>query len=140
MVLQPLGGIVPKKPVRSGMWSQTLVRQMLMNARYRGDLTYGARKNVYIDGEKKQKMKNEFLTLHREDLRIIEDETWNQVQARLIERKEDYLAAVESNPSRSLIHVSNEQQSKYLLSRMCECEECHQPFVITGGNPFTEKP
>lgn len=129
-----LGDNIPKKPVRAGMWQQSLIRQMLLNTRYRGDLTYGALKNVYIDGEKKQKARDEFLTLHREDLRIVDDETWNRVQSRLAERKEDYLAAVENNPSRALIHVSKEQQSNYLLSRMCECGHCNQPYVITGGN------
>jgi len=127
-------GTVPKKPVRAGMWQAPLVRQMLNNPRYSGRITYGARKNVFINGEKKQKRRDSFLIMQREDLRIIEEGTWQATQSRLGERRADYLAAVERNPQRSLIHVSKEQQSTSLLSRLCECSECGQPFRNVGGN------
>ena len=133
-ISQYLGGIVPKPPVRAGMWQDVAVRQMLLNTRYRGDVTYGQLKNVFVNGEKKQKRRDEFLNMHREDLRIIDDVTWLAVQERLNERNADYHEAVQKNPERGLIHVSNEQQSKYLLSRLCECSECSQPYVNVGGN------
>jgi hypothetical protein len=107
---------------------------MLLNERYAGLLTYGSRQNVYVGGEKKQKEREDFLTLQREDLRVIDQAIWTAVQSRLVARKEEYLAAVEENPNRAISPVTSERQSSYLLSGLCECGECGNRFRNAGGN------
>jgi DNA invertase Pin-like site-specific DNA recombinase len=67
-------------------WYLKTVRAMLCNPIYKGDVVYGRSKKMRdpVTGKisYKSRPKSDWLTVHREELRIISDDLWRRVEAR----------------------------------------------------------
>lgn len=129
-----LNGIVPSSPKRknSNGWNNTLIRKILSRERYCGIVPYGKTHSIYKGGSKAIEQQDEYLRIDKPELRIVPDTLWNAVQKRIIETAQRYHESLGGNLpfSRSL---ENERDSKYLLSGISECTQCHSSFIIIGG-------
>jgi site-specific DNA recombinase len=90
------------KPPRGRGWAPSGIREMLYRPLYRGELVWNRSQREVRGGTKKQRKRDEseWLRFEAPGLRIIPDELWQRVKARLNER-----AALfpRSQPTRTLI-------------------------------------
>lgn len=104
-------------------WAPSAIRAMLLNPRYRGHWPFGER--VWMrapDTGRRQPRKREggpLVTQQRDDLRIVTEALWEQVQARFESRKHS-----ETKPARR----------SYLFSGLLVCGVCGSPMTIHGGD------
>lgn len=69
----------------------------------------------------------EVITVERPDLRIVDQELWQEVQERLVARRTKQRGSTERTLSA--------RRSKYLLSGIVVCDECGKPLTIYGPGP-----
>lgn len=70
------------------------------------------------------------ITVERPELRIIDAETWSEVQTRLRAVHRKYTKRGDGAPER----VVTPRRSTYLLSGLLVCDECGGPMTIYGGD------
>ena len=125
----------PPAPLRgdrgTGSWSPSLIREMLHRERYCGRVQYGKwRKKA-----NRKRVRGEESLLIDVDmpaLRIVPEDLWTQVQARLKTVRESYLR----NAGGKL--WGRPAAAKYLLSGLGQCEPCGGGIVVmstTSGPP-----
>ena len=126
-------GIVPKKgKANKNAWSHVQVRAILHNERYTGKITYGRTKHVYKSGSRVTEKSDDYVTIIKPELRIIPKQLWEKVVKRLSESKNKYVNSRGGNvPFNG--NVNNVAESKFLLSGLCECNECGGTYVALGG-------
>ena len=115
-------------PVRSmtQVWSRNTVRNHLSNRVYLGTIDYGRNKSVWLDDKDycRQFERDEPLeSFHFEELRIISDDVWHEVQRRI---------ASEPNRSGRPATDTDRQRQPTLLRGIFECDE-HGRQLVAGG-------
>ena len=103
------------------------IREMLHRPLYRGEIVWNKSQKVVRAGTKKQRRRDqsEWVTLPAPDLRIIPDELWQRVKARLEERAAVYLR----NPLTRRLNgrTRRQDESAYLLIGFARCSVCDGP-------------
>lgn len=105
-------------------WIPTTIRSMLMNERYLGKLVWN--KTKWIKDRTTGKRRNvpnpreEWVTIDRPDLRIIDDHVFAEAQARFHKRKES---------AKPIMHT----KSKSLLAGLLRCSKCTGSMTVVGS-------
>lgn len=105
---------------RNCQWSQNAVCRILTNEIYTGKIINGKQEVTdFLTGQRAEKDAEEWMVVERPDLRIIEPETFEQVQQIMQSRGK-------------MFKVDRERQSnKYLFSTLIKCKECGWSFRRT---------
>lgn len=105
---------------RNCKWSQNAVSRILTNELYTGKIINGKQEvSDFLTGQRKEKDETEWLVTERPELRIIDDEVFEQVQKILHSRNQAF-------------NLNHERQSnKYLFSTLIKCKECGWSFRRT---------
>jgi DNA invertase Pin-like site-specific DNA recombinase len=108
------------QPPRARGWAPSGIREMLHRHTYAGEVEWGKLQKVTRHGTKHQRHRpeSEWLTVQVPELRIIPEELWQRVQARLVERA----AAMPMVGGRGVPRFSVE--SAYLLVGLARCAAC----------------
>ena len=126
-------GMRPPAPRKgTGSWAPSSVRKILYNQRYTGIVPFGRKRKVYRQGTKARVRQpdSEVLRAARPDLRIIHDDLWGEVQARLASVRKTYL--YDTNGAR-WGRPGMGAESKYLLTGLGTCGCCQANIAIIGG-------
>lgn len=110
------------KPPRGRGWAPSAIREMLYRPVYRGEMVWGKLQKVARRGTRKQirRDRDEWLTVPVPELRIISDELWQRVKARLDER-----AAIFPRLGKKLCGRPRfSDESAYLLVGFARCAVC----------------
>jgi len=119
----------------TGSWCPSVIKGMLSRKRYIGKIPFGHYKNVYMEGTKKRKKMDDGFFADRPELRIIDQDLWEEVQRRQKALASIYLKDTNGNlwgrpdPGR---------ESRFLLSGIGRCGECGASIVainVQGGPP-----
>lgn len=114
-------------------WGLSTIRAMLYNERYAGTWRFKERQWVKVPGTNKRRPRaraaEDVITVERPELRIIDAETWSEVQARLRAVHRKYTKRGDGAPER----VVTPRRCTYLLSGLLYCDECGGPMTIYGG-------
>lgn len=105
---------------RNCKWSQNAICRILNNELYTGRIINGKQEvSDFLTGQRRDKDETEWLVVERPELRIIEDETFEQVQEIMRGRHDAF-------------NLNHERQSnKYLFSTLIKCKECGWSFRRT---------
>ena len=106
----------------TGSWSPSAVHAMLRRERYRGVLKWGKFAKGYKRGTKVRTAQPEhgWITAEAPHLKIIDDDLWSRVQARVTENEHG-------------AHTSQGPPARYLLSGIARCGECGGPITVNNG-------
>ena len=120
-------------------WNHQSVSHMLANQYYIGHCAYGKKTNVRnpISGKVHQKLRpveesSKLITL-REDLRIIDQETFDQAQEMLEENRSCY-AKKRGKAGRFKGSTNDIQNPRHHLQGLFVCSKCNSPFITHGAN------
>ncbi|MEN9673709.1 MAG: hypothetical protein RL553_1974 [Planctomycetota bacterium] len=120
-------------------WNHQSVSHMLANQYYIGHCAYGKKTNVRnpISGKVRQKLRpveesSKLITL-REDLRIIDQETFDQAQEMLEENRSCY-AKNRGKSGRFKGSTNDMQNPRHHLQGLFVCSKCNSPFITHGAN------
>ncbi len=118
----------PRKRRRAGNgWMHSCIREMLRNAKYIGEFSFGVRKWQRHPTTRRRVVRanhdTEVLRGTRPELAIVDCETWNAVQALLTDHASKYKA-------RALPHG----KTSYLLTGLLRCGCCGAAMQIMGGS------
>ncbi len=110
-------------------WAPSAVREILHRELYRGQIVYGQLEKIVRGGTKRRRPRDEkdWVRVEAPDLRIIERDIWETVQARIAKSK---------GTGRSVVR---DQDSKYLLTGMARCAHCGGPMTIVGQDYHRRK-
>lgn len=102
---------------RGCLWSQNTVSRIIKNEIYIGQVVNGKEETKEIYSCKRlKKSESEWIIVHNENLRIIEDEVFEKAQ-KILGRRYD------------AFHMSRERQSnRYIFSTLIRCKCCHRSF------------
>ena len=105
---------------RNCKWSQNAICRILNNELYTGRIINGKQEvSDFLTGQRREKDETEWLVVERPELRIIEDEAFEQVQEIMRGRHDAF-------------NMNHERQSnKYLFSTLIKCKECGWSFRRT---------
>ena len=105
---------------RNCKWSQNAVSRILTNELYTGKIINGKQEVAdFLTGQRKEKDETEWLVTEWPELRIIDDEVFEQAQKILHSRNQAF-------------NLNHERQSnKYLFSTLIKCKECGWSFRRT---------
>lgn len=105
---------------RNCKWSQNATCRILTNELYTGKIINGKQEvSDFLTGQRKEKDETEWIVVERPELRIIDDETYEQAQEILRSRHDAF-------------NISHERQSnKHLFSTLIKCKECGWSFRRT---------
>ena len=108
------------KTKRNCKWSQNATCRILTNELYTGKIINGKQEvSDFLTGQRKEKDETEWIVVERPELRIIDDETYEQAQEILRSRHDAF-------------NISHERQSnKHLFSTLIKCKECGWSFRRT---------
>lgn len=106
-----------KKTKRNCNWSQNGICRILTNEIYTGRIINGKEEvSDFLTGQRKEKDETEWLVVDRPEIRIIEDEVFENAQEILRGRHDAF-------------NISHERQNnKYLFSTLIKCKECGWSF------------
>jgi DNA invertase Pin-like site-specific DNA recombinase len=111
-------------------WGPAGISQMLRQEKYIGTWRFKERQWVKVPGTNRRiprmRPPEEVMTADRQDLRIVDDELWNEVQARLATRAGKGRGTRDS--------AMSSRKSRYLMSGIVVCDECGKPLTIYGAN------
>jgi site-specific DNA recombinase len=127
--LNARGILAPRAGSRgTGSWSPGSVQPMLRRERYRGVIIWGVHEKMYKGGTKVRVKRpaNELTRVEVPELRIIDDDLWQAVQARLGQKTN----FGRSRPSGA--------RPKYLLSGFSRCGHCGGPMQVINGKASYE--
>ena len=118
-------------------WSHQSVAHMLSNKYYTGVCSYGKKTNIRnpLTGKISQKIRpaeesGKWITF-REDLRIIDQETFDQVQEKLEENRARY-ASKRGRSGRFTGPTNDFQNPRHHLQGLFVCSKCNSPFITQG--------
>lgn len=105
------------KTKRNCQWSQNAICRILTNEIYTGKVINGKQEIAdFLTGQRAERDETEWMVVERPDLRIIEDEIFENAQSILHSRYQSFC-------------MSHERQSnKYLLSTLIKCKDCGWSF------------
>ena len=116
-------------------WGVSTIRAILYNERYAGTWRFKENQWVKVPGTNKRiprkRAADEVITMDRPDLRIIDQATWDESQARL---KAIHRKYTEGSKTERII---SPKRSSYLLSGLLVCDECGAPMSILAGSSAT---
>jgi site-specific DNA recombinase len=121
---------------RGRAWRYGAVQRLLRNERYRGVQIWGQHTYERRPGTNRQVCRplprSQWQTLDRPDLRIVSDDLWQRVQARITE----IAGAVETQPGRTLMRGRNAAlHSRHLFSGLMRCAVCGGGITtVTSGH------
>jgi site-specific DNA recombinase len=120
-------------------WSGGTIRAMLYNECYVGIWKFKEKQWVKVPGtnrrQPRMRPESEVMRFVRPELRIIDEDTWNAVQARLAAIHRKYTRnKAEKNPHE---HVLTSRRVPYLFSGIVVCDECGAPLGIMSGSHAT---
>jgi site-specific DNA recombinase len=126
--------VVPPRPrakeVKS-TWCPTAIHAMLRREMYAGRAIWNRSRFVKSPGSNKRvrrpRPRSEWRLIDRPELRIVDDELWERVQARLAWTKKIY------GQQRHNGLLNRTASSRYLLSGIVKCDVCGGNLVITSG-------
>ncbi len=106
-----------KRTRKGQLWKSTEIRYILNNRIYIGDIVNHKTESVDITrGTTRKVPEREFIVVHNESLRIIDDETWKKKDL-LLEQRNEKLKNREG------------YSSKHLLSTLLYCEQCGSTYM-----------
>ncbi len=105
------------KTKRNCSWSQNAICRILTNELYTGKVVNGKEEIIdFLSGRRKEKDKTQWLVVEKENLRIIDDDTFKKAR--------DIL-----NSRHNAFKITHERQSnKHLFSTLIKCKECGWSF------------
>jgi uncharacterized Zn finger protein len=108
------------KTKRNCNWSQNAICRILTNEIYTGKIINGKQEvSDFLTGQRTDKDETEWMVTERPELRIIDDESFEQAQEILHSRNKAF-------------KMTHERQSnKYLFSTLIKCKECGWSFRRT---------
>lgn len=108
----------------TGSWSPSVLWAMLRRERYRGHIVWGQEGTGYKGGTQVriERPECEWVQLQVEDLRIVSEELWQAVRARMDRTRKFTGKAGSPGP-----------KPKYLLTGFAKCSECGGPMQVTNG-------
>ncbi len=113
-------------------WGSSTIRAILYNERYAGTWKFKERQWVKVPGTNKRQPRarnaSEVMTTERPELRIIDRDLWQEVQARLKSVKARY-----TNGARRMRGELTFKRAPYLLSGILVCRSCGAPMSMMGG-------
>ncbi len=121
------GGACPPAPRKgSGSWAGTAVREILRRPLYAGKVVWGATRR---NGTATHRLKPVApqVVVKRDDLRIVDQETWDAVQVRLKARGEAYLR---QTGGKLYGRAEISRESKYLWSGFLQCGKCGGAMLV----------
>lgn len=126
----------PTRKNQKGGWCTSTISRVLKNEKYKGLWIWRKEKNVRdpISGRRKKvvRAKHEQISSFREDLVIIDQDTWDRVQGRWKEFENSCPKIGESKskgPFRSYVHTSPNN----LLAGLLKCKCCGGAMVQVSG-------
>lgn len=112
-------------------WTAETVRAMLRNRAYIGEWSYGRREWVKVPGTNTRRYRdapaNRLISKVFPDRRIIDDETWRAVNARLSEVRAFYTGKKSTS-----VRVSSGKRATFPLSGVLCCGVCGGGMIIAG--------
>lgn len=108
----------------TGSWSGGAIYEILHRERYRGVIVWNRYEKTYRGGTKVriERPEAEWLRMEAPHLRIVEDDVWDNVQARFHGRSEE--ARRRRRPGRP---------PRYLLTSLARCSVCGGPIGVANG-------
>lgn len=108
------------KTKRNCQWSQNAVGHILRNELYTGKIINGKQEVTdFLTGQRTDRDETDWIVVDKPELRIIDDETFQQAQEVLASRQ-------------SAFKITRERQSnKHLFSTLIKCKECGWSFRRT---------
>lgn len=124
-------GIAPPRQgsgASAGVWCVNTIKPMLERERYRGTLVWGQVAKGYRGGTKVRapRPEEEWVTVQREDLRIVPESLWASVEARR-----------QLNTALYTKHNGLMARAEYLLSSLARCGVCGGPISVSGSRTNT---
>jgi site-specific DNA recombinase len=115
------------KPPRGRGWAPSGIREMLHRSLYRGEIVWNRSQKIVKGGTKKQRKRHEseWLRFEAPELRIIPDDLWQRVKARLGERAA--LFPRSGSTKQLLGRPRHQDESAYLLVGFVRCGICGGP-------------
>ena len=120
-------------------WNHQSVSHMLANQYYIGHCAYGKKTNVRnpLTGKVRQKLRpveesDKWITV-REDLRIIDQETFDHTQEMLEENRSRY-AKKRGKAGRFKGSTNDIQNPRHHLQGLFVCSKCNSPFITHGAH------
>ena len=127
--------ILTKRKLKSG-WNTSTVSRILKNGKYIGIWDWRKTKNVRdpLTGKKRQilRLEKDHVVLFREDLKIIDQATWDKARARMLDLKGTWPVSKKKNQfyqQKSYVHTS----PTHLFSGLMRCKLCEGAIVLISG-------
>jgi site-specific DNA recombinase len=123
----------PRPQARNGWatWCHTAIREMLYRELYAGTVIWNRSKFVRVPGTnrrvRRMRPQSEWRIVQREELRIIEQDLWEQVKRRLNAFKELYHSRVQPGL------LPRSETTKFLFSGLLKCGRCGGNLAIVAG-------
>jgi len=121
----------PRAKKKDSTWCPTAIHAMLRREMYGGRVIWNRSRFVKSPGTNKRisrpRPRSEWRVIERPELRIVSDELWERVQARLAWTKRIY-----GQQTRNGL-LNRAASSQYLLSGIVKCAVCGGNLVITSG-------
>jgi len=137
LIMESAPAPVPRGGSHVRGWSLAAIRAIRRNPLYHGEVVYGRRKVRDEWGQKKIQPRdpNEWIRNNDESLRIVPEDLWATVQARLDARSRDYRKARANGGQPVAL-----QPSKHLLGGQLSCGLCGGSLIVrdhgrNGGQP-----
>ena len=110
-------------------WRKNSVRRMLSNPVYVGTLIYGKTATVPKGGKAKRRERRAVpaVVIDKPELRIVDQDLWDQVRARKEQTKRHYAKGDGVKPAAGTV-------SKYLLTGILRCGECGWTLAMIGSH------
>ncbi len=123
----------PRPQARNGWatWCHTAIREMLYRELYAGTIIWNRSKFVRVPGTnrrvRRMRPQSEWRIVQREDLRIIDQDLWEQVKRRLNAFKELYHSRLQPGL------LPRSETTKFLFSGLLKCGRCGGNLAIVAG-------
>ncbi len=128
------GQRVPPPRRRTGSWSPTAIREMLYRRLYHGEIVWGQTTHTDRDGRAGLRIplaQSEWLIIPAPDLKIIADDLWNAVQARLQAAQAHFLR---DGRGKLWSKPDLRREGQYLLTGLARCGVCGWKLSVLGGH------
>ena len=123
---------------RPRAWVASTVREVLYRPLYRGQIVWNRTRKRTISGQVKQadRGSHEWITVAAPALRVVSDELWTAVHARLEVSRRLYLR---SNSGKLWGRPTSGLESKYLLTGLARCAECGGTLTVRSRGNGTRR-
>ncbi len=124
---------VPSPRNRAG-WAPSAIREMLYRPLYRGEIVWNEYQKIERGGTKRRRRREsgELIKLEAPDLRIISDELWQRVTARLKQVQNVFVRKTSAQGQLLGRPAMRDFDSPYLLSGLARCRTCGGPIDASG--------